>query len=116
MEIKYKLKLITTEETQDFEGVGKLKNSLMSFEHDDFEMSLDLENNVFIREGKDLLINYKFDLNSSTHCEILLKELDQKMSLEVKTHEIKNLKNKYYVSFEIVDNEKIEIDIDYMEV
>ena len=116
MEIKYKLNLITSEESQAFEGLGKFKNDIISFIYDGFEMSLDTKNNIFTREGKDLLIRYEFDIKESKQCKILMKEMQQEMNLEVKTHEITKTKNKYYVSFEIVDNEKIEIDIDYMEV
>lgn len=113
--IKYKLNLTTSEENKIFEGEGYLENEIISFMEDGFSMSLDMKNNIFVRDGEEIYIRYNFDKDKRTACELTIKKMYQDMQLEVETLEIKKERSKYYVVFEIVGNDKIIIDMTYEE-
>lgn len=114
--VNYKLELTTSEDKKLFEGEGYLEDGLLSFNEDDFSMTIDMKRDVFTREGKEIQIRYDFDLERRTYCNLNMKEMDQSMSLVVETLEIKKEKNRYYVAFEIVENDKIIIDIEFEEI
>lgn len=114
--VKYKLKLDTKEANHVFEGEAIIEDDIIKFINDGFEMSLDLVRDIFIREGTKVYIKYVFDLYRKTRAIIRTKEIDQELSLELNTLEINKEDNKYLVIFEIVNDEKIIIDMEYEEL
>ena len=79
------------------------KNCLFYKEEDKTITTFDYENNVLTRENEKMKLVYKFILNEKTITNILIKDIDKEVSMEVLTKKIEKTKDYIEIVYEIED-------------
>ncbi len=111
--IKYKLKLKTSELEEVFSGEGeKENNKLVLFDGKDV-LEIDLENDLFHRQSEEVTLYYSFIKEKKTLGTIYIKELDQSLKIDILTNNIIKNNNRVVFDFEILNNDKFLIEVEY---
>ncbi len=100
-------------------GIGeydKDNEMLIYTEEDGTKVEFDLSENILRRENDSLKMNYNFDLENNTEGTLLIKELNQYLDLDIITKKIQNDENRFYVEYEIIDNDRFIFELVYEEV
>jgi len=111
--IKLNITLITNEAIDEYNLLGEYNdtNKIITYNESSellTEVKLDLKDKVLTRENKDYYLEYKFIENEETENEIRLKELNESLSLKIKTDKFEIKENKIEITYTIIDsNERI---------
>ena len=97
--IKVYSKLNNIEENNEFLAI-KDDNVIKYIDLENNKMTIDIKNNIIIRENSDYLFNIDFNDNKIT---ILLKKLNKKMEKTIKTMVISLSDSKYLVRYLLTD-------------
>ena len=117
--IDINITLIANNEKQEYSVIGEydnINNSLSYQEKtlDEITVTLNLNENRFIRDNKDYRLECYFELNSTTNNILLLKDLNKTLEIQIKTTLLKNETGIFEVSYLIIDsNELINYKIKY---
>ena len=82
----------------------KDKNIIKYQEKDKTNVTLNIKDNILIRENKEIYMQYKFIKNKSSKNKVLIKELNKEIEVVINTLELINREDCYEVKYELVDN------------
>ena len=85
----------------------KDKQVLKYQEDDKTNVTLNLKDNILIRENNEIYMKYIFIKNNITESNILIKDLDKNINIKIKTNKILKQDKIYELEYEIIEsNEK----------
>lgn len=92
----------------------KEKQVIQYVENGNTKVILDIFNNRLIRENNEIYMNYLFDMDKTTDNEVLIKELNKIININIKTEKIINDLLMYNVIYTILDGDRIEYKIEFL--
>ena len=110
---KLNITLITNETTDEYNLLGEYDeiSKIITYNESNellTEVKLNLKDKILTRENKDYYLEYKFIENEETENEINLKELNQILTMRIKTDKFEIEENKVEITYTILDsNEKV---------
>ena len=106
--IKVKIQIKNNHGDNKFDTIAILQDEVIKYtEEDNTKVKYNYKNNELIRENNELLMKYSFNSDKITKGEILVKELDRNLDIEIKTKSIDRKDNDLKVEFSIEDEKFI---------
>ncbi len=95
--------------------IGTINEGIISYSEDNNTyVYLDIERNALIRENDDLYLKYTFDENDKTLGNVLIKEFNKEVTVDIKTECIEKSNNRYYVEY-LIEKDKFIYEITFRE-
>lgn len=108
---------INTKEEYNLLGEYDQENGIITYDENNnitTKVKLDLKRKLLIRDNHDYYLMYKLIENEETENEIRMKELNQSLSLKIKTDKFKVTDNKVEIIYTILDSkETIQYQIEF---
>lgn len=78
-------------------------------ETDKTNVTLNIKDNILVRENNKIYMQYKFIKNKVTKNQLRLKEIDQELIIDLKTINLKKENNNFEVKYKLLDSNDIFI-------
>lgn len=113
---KLHVKIITDSNIEEYNLLGEYDrdNKIITYYESNnlkSKMTIDLKDNTLEKDNIDYNIKLKFVLNEISQGRILLKKEDKELDLELKTDKILVTEKEIIFSYNIMENNKIELNI-----
>lgn len=114
--IKIKAIITLTDQKITENVIGSIESGIISYqENNNTYVYLDTNKDELIRENNEITLKYIFDESKTTKGNIMVKELNQELALDIKTNKIEKENNRYKVEYE-VENNVFYYELKYWEV
>ena len=107
--IKINVLLESSETNSKITSIAEIEENTIKYsESDGTIVTLNIKDNILIRENEKLLMTFEFNKSKITTNEIFIKELKQILTTMIETKNIICKNNYYKVEYEIIDNDKFK--------
>lgn len=106
MKVNIKTKLLSQNKKDNYTIIGNLNDNKLFYKEDNTNVTFDLKNNILIRDNESIYMEYKFKKKETTNNYILIKELSDKVYMNIITNLLEKGKGYIRIEYKIIESEE----------